>query len=87
MHDTHTIALPRLQQAMHLVVRGFGSSEDEVRAVAGNLVEANLTGHDSHGIGMLPPTWKVACSPTPRSAWCTTAARCCAWMASAVSAR
>jgi hypothetical protein len=29
---------------MHLVVRGFGSSEDEVQAVAGNLIEANLTG-------------------------------------------
>jgi hydroxycarboxylate dehydrogenase B len=54
MQDTHTIALPRLQQAMHLVVRGFGSSEAEVQAVAGNLIEANLTGHDSHGIGMLP---------------------------------
>jgi len=35
-------------------VRGFGSHEDEVQAVAGNLIDANLTGHDSHGIGMLP---------------------------------
>ncbi|MDP1899198.1 MAG: malate/lactate/ureidoglycolate dehydrogenase [Rubrivivax sp.] len=52
-HD-HTIALPRLHQAIELVVRGFGSSEDEVQAVAGNLIEANLTGHDSHGVGMLP---------------------------------
>jgi uncharacterized oxidoreductase len=39
---------------MHLVVRGFGSDDEEVRAVAGNLIDANLTGHDSHGIGMLP---------------------------------
>ncbi|HVG05928.1 MAG TPA: Ldh family oxidoreductase, partial [Burkholderiaceae bacterium] len=39
---------------MRLVVRGFGSHEAEVEAVAGNLIEANLTGHDSHGIGMLP---------------------------------
>jgi hydroxycarboxylate dehydrogenase B len=51
---THLIALPRLTEAMHLVVRGFGSTEAEVQAVAGNLIEANLTGHDSHGIGMLP---------------------------------
>ena len=51
---THLIALDRLTTAMRLVVRGFGSSEDEVNAVAGNLIEANLTGHDSHGIGMLP---------------------------------
>ncbi|HSM21460.1 MAG TPA: malate/lactate/ureidoglycolate dehydrogenase [Rubrivivax sp.] len=51
---THVIPLARLHEAMCLVARGFGSSEDEVQAVAGNLVEANLTGHDSHGIGMLP---------------------------------
>ena len=51
---THTIALARLTPAMRQVVRGFGSSEAEVEAVAGNLIEANLTGHDSHGIGMLP---------------------------------
>ena len=48
------IALPRLQAAMRLLVRGFGSSEAEVEAVAANLIEANLMGHDSHGIGMLP---------------------------------
>jgi hydroxycarboxylate dehydrogenase B len=54
MTVTHTIALDRLTAAMRLVVRAFGSSDDEVAAVAGNLIEANLTGHDSHGIGMLP---------------------------------
>lgn len=50
----HTIELKRLHPAIRLVVRGFGSSDDEVNAVAENLIEANLTGHDSHGIGMLP---------------------------------
>lgn len=54
MSEMHTIALERLNTAMRLVVRGFGSSEAEVEAVASNLIEANLTGHDSHGIGMLP---------------------------------
>ena len=54
MSTTLTIALARLHEAMCLVARGFGSSEDEVQAVAGNLIDANLTGHDSHGIGMLP---------------------------------
>jgi uncharacterized oxidoreductase len=54
MSTTHLIPLDRLTPAMHRVVRGFGSADDEVRAVAGNLIEANLTGHDSHGIGMLP---------------------------------
>ncbi len=50
----HTIALARLNTAIRIFVRGFGSSAAEVEAVAGNLIEANLTGHDSHGIGMLP---------------------------------
>jgi uncharacterized oxidoreductase len=54
MSDMHLISLPRLQDAMRLVVRGFGSAPAEVEAVVGNLVDANLTGHDSHGIGMLP---------------------------------
>ena len=54
MSAMHLIPLARLQAAMRLVVRGFGSREAEVDAVAGNLIEANLTGHDSHGIGMLP---------------------------------
>jgi hydroxycarboxylate dehydrogenase B len=50
----YRIALAALTDAMHRLVRGFGSSPQEVQAVAGNLIEANLTGHDSHGIGMLP---------------------------------
>ncbi len=54
MTAMHTIALPQLQSAMRLFVRGFGSHDVEVEAVATNLIEANLTGHDSHGIGMLP---------------------------------
>jgi uncharacterized oxidoreductase len=31
-----------------------GSSEEEARIVADHLVEANLRGHDSHGVGMIP---------------------------------
>jgi len=54
MNDMHLIALPRLRDAIRLVMRGFGSAEAEVEAVAANLIDANLTGHDSHGIGMLP---------------------------------
>jgi len=53
MSDMHLIPLPRLNAAMRHVVRGFGSGEAEVEAVATNLIEANLTGHDSHGVGML----------------------------------
>jgi len=54
MSEMHTIALARLNAAVRFVVRGFGSDDAEVEAVASNLIEANLTGHDSHGIGMLP---------------------------------
>jgi len=54
MSTDHTFALPALNNAMRLVVQGFGSSPAEVEAVVGNLVQANLMGHDSHGIGMLP---------------------------------
>jgi uncharacterized oxidoreductase len=31
-----------------------GSADDEARLVADHLVEANLCGHDSHGVGMIP---------------------------------
>ncbi len=54
MSDTHVIALESLNKAIRQLVRGFGSAPDEVEAVASNLIDANLMGHDSHGIGMLP---------------------------------
>ena len=50
----HIIEEGRLRAAMRLVMQGFGSSVAEAAAVADNLVDANLTGHDSHGIGILP---------------------------------
>ncbi|MFT4101414.1 MAG: malate/lactate/ureidoglycolate dehydrogenase [Burkholderiaceae bacterium] len=34
--------------------RCAGSSEDEARQTADHLVGANLSGHDSHGVGMVP---------------------------------
>jgi uncharacterized oxidoreductase len=54
MSATHTIAVDALHRATRMLVRGFGSSEAEVDALCDNLIEANLMGHDSHGIGMLP---------------------------------
>ena len=54
MNDTIVIPAALLRQAMRIVLRAFGSREDEAAAVADNLVDANLMGHDSHGIGMLP---------------------------------
>ena len=51
MSDTHVIAVDKLLAAIRQVVAGFGSGAEEVEAVSANLIEANLTGHDSHGIG------------------------------------
>jgi uncharacterized oxidoreductase len=43
-----------LTRAIEAIVAAGGSSADEARLVAENLVMANLLGHDSHGIGMIP---------------------------------
>lgn len=54
MATLHTLSVDPLRDAIRLVVGGFGSTPREVDEVSTNLIEANLTGHDSHGIGMLP---------------------------------
>ena len=43
-----------LERAIGAIVAAGGSNADEARTVAENLVTANLMGHDSHGIGMIP---------------------------------
>ena len=43
-----------LMRAIEAVVAAGGSDAREARLVAENLVTANLLGHDSHGIGMIP---------------------------------
>jgi uncharacterized oxidoreductase len=43
-----------LKSLAHLVARRMGSEEGEAMQVADHLVRANLAGHDSHGVGMLP---------------------------------
>ena len=43
-----------LRRQMARVLQAAGSSPEEARQVADNLVMANLSGHDSHGIGMIP---------------------------------
>jgi uncharacterized oxidoreductase len=45
---------PELQAQVATVLIAAGSAPDEAEQVAANLVLANLTGHDSHGVGMLP---------------------------------
>jgi uncharacterized oxidoreductase len=43
-----------LHAVTHLIARRMGSEETEAEQVADHLVRANLAGHDSHGVGMLP---------------------------------
>ena len=38
----------------HLIATRMGSAEAEAAEVADHLTRANLSGHDSHGVGMLP---------------------------------
>ena len=43
-----------LSRVIEAVVAAGGSDARESKIVAANLVAANLTGHDSHGVGMIP---------------------------------
>ena len=43
-----------LRALVSLIVRRMGSNAEETEEVADHLVRANLSGHDSHGVGMLP---------------------------------
>ncbi|MBV9375269.1 MAG: Ldh family oxidoreductase, partial [Alphaproteobacteria bacterium] len=36
------------------VFEAAGSDRDEARIIADHLIEANLRGHDSHGVGLIP---------------------------------
>lgn len=54
MAELHHFKPQSLTQAIEALVRGYGSEPTEVELVTSNLIRANLTGHDSHGIGMLP---------------------------------
>lgn len=48
------IAADKLTALAEAIVAHGGSQDDEAKTVAWRLVEANLAGHDSHGVGMLP---------------------------------
>ena len=54
MTDTLVFRAEALVAAVTTIVRAAGSSAREATQVAANLVEANLRGHDSHGVGMVP---------------------------------
>ena len=54
MADAFTFQAEPLTRAIEAIVAAGGSEAREARLVAENLVTANLLGHDSHGIGMIP---------------------------------
>jgi uncharacterized oxidoreductase len=49
-----TLTADSLRAMVRDIVAAAGSRDEEPALVADNLVYANLTGHDSHGVGMLP---------------------------------
>jgi len=49
-----TVRAAPLKAVTRAIVARTGSAAREAELVADQLVEANLTGHDSHGVGMLP---------------------------------
>jgi hydroxycarboxylate dehydrogenase B len=54
MAETHVFKPRGLRRAIEAIVAAGGSESREAELVAENLVMANLTGHDSHGVGMIP---------------------------------
>ncbi|RYX91737.1 MAG: malate/lactate/ureidoglycolate dehydrogenase [Comamonadaceae bacterium] len=48
------IQAQKLRDITAAIVKAGGSSDAEAKTVADNLVMANLSGHDSHGVGMVP---------------------------------
>jgi hydroxycarboxylate dehydrogenase B len=48
------IPAEQLRQRVANILQKAGSQEAEAAQVAANLVMANLSGHDSHGVGMVP---------------------------------
>src|SRR5688572_15652782 len=51
---TKTFQAEELRAQVAGIIRAAGSAPEEARTVADNLVLANLSGHDSHGVGMVP---------------------------------
>ncbi len=49
-----TLSAQALRAVTHLIASRMGSEAGEAEQVADHLVRANLAGHDSHGVGMLP---------------------------------
>src|SRR6266850_48343 len=53
MADYRTVKADSLINVVRSIVKAGGSTDREADLVATNLVEANLKGHDSHGVGVV----------------------------------
>jgi uncharacterized oxidoreductase len=51
---SHTVSASSLRSSVASILQAAGSAAPEAQQVAANLVMANLSGHDSHGVGMVP---------------------------------
>src|SRR3954465_4180393 len=49
-----TLQAAQLRKTVAEVIAAAGSKPEEAQTVADNLVLANLSGHNSHGVGMVP---------------------------------
>jgi len=69
-----------LRQYITRIIAMTGSAPAEAAQVADNLVMANLSGHDSHGVGMAPryvdAVLEGGLSPTRASKSCSTPDPC-----------
>jgi uncharacterized oxidoreductase len=52
--DSIRVTADRLRRLGSAILKAGGSAAPEADLVADHLVQANLAGHDSHGVGMLP---------------------------------
>ena len=48
------LAADSLRRITSAILRAGGSDDAEATLVAEHLIQANLAGHDSHGVGMMP---------------------------------
>src|SRR3954451_20145699 len=51
---TQRTTAAQLRGTVATILKAAGSTPQEAQTVADNLVLANLSGHDSHGVGMVP---------------------------------
>lgn len=56
----HTLSAAALERLAFATMSALGSSPEEAGIVAEHLALANLSGHDSHGVGMLPDYVRLA---------------------------